>query len=183
MRKLVVATMLALAPVAARATVLVPIEFRELVNAAPIIVHGDVIDIHSDWSSGRRAVETFVTLHVDEYLKGNLGSEITVRVPGGRLGRYRTIMVGAPVFARGDELVLFLNAGAPMYPSIVGLSQGAFRVVTVPGTATRMVAPPVVMSIPGADAQPVVRGDAARRPVGIEQFRSLVRQVISDGAR
>ena len=183
MRTFLAAAMIAIATVAISATVLVPVEFRELVNTAPVIVHGEVVDVHTDWSSGRRAVETFVTLHADEYLKGDLGPEITVRVPGGRLGRYRTITVGAPVFTRGEELVLFLNTGAPSYPSIVGLSQGAFRVVTAPGSATRMVAPPVVMSVPGADAQPVVRGDGARRPVAIEQFRSLVRQVIADGAR
>jgi hypothetical protein len=183
MRTLLVAAMLAIAPVAARATVLVPVAFRELVQTAPVIVHGDVVAIHSDWASGRRTVETFVTLHVDEYLKGNLGPEITVRVPGGRLGRYRTIMVGAPVFARGDEVVLFLNTAAPAYPSIVGLSQGAFRVVTMPGTPTRMVAPPAVMGMPGADAEPVVRGDTARRPVAIDQFRTLVRQVIAEAAK
>ena len=183
MRNLLVAAVIAIAPAAVRATVLVPIEFRELVATAPVIVHGEVVAVHSDWSSGRRAVETFVTLHADEYLKGNLGSEFTLRVPGGRLGRYRTIMVGAPVFSRGDEVVLFLNTGAPAYPTIVGLSQGAFRVVAVPGSASRMVAPPAVMGLPGEDAQPVVRGDAARRPVGIEQFRTLVRQVLAEGAK
>ncbi|HWK10321.1 MAG TPA: hypothetical protein VNR64_09740 [Vicinamibacterales bacterium] len=182
MRNLLVAAAIALAPAAAGATVLVPVEFRELVTLAPVIAHGQIVDARSDWSPGRRSVETFVTLRVDEYLKGDLGPEIVVRVPGGRVGRYRTIMVGAPVFERGDEVVLFLNTGSPSYPSIVGLSQGAFRVVTPPGTSMRVVAPPAVMSIPGADAQPVVRGDAARRPVAIEQFRSLVRQVL-EGVR
>jgi hypothetical protein len=46
-----------------------------------------------------------------------------------------------------------------------------------------MVTPPAVMSVPGADAQPVVRGDSARRPVGIDQFRTVVRQIVAEGAR
>ena len=183
MRKLLVTALIALMPAALRATVLVPIEFRELVNLAPIIAHGQVVDVHAEWSAGRLAVQTLVTLRVDEYLKGDLGSEITIRVPGGRLGRYRTIMVGAPVFQRGDELVLFLNAGAPVYPSIVGLSQGAFRVVTMPGSSARVVTPPAVMSVPGMDASPVVRGAASRRPVAIDQFRGLVRQALAEGGR
>ena len=183
MRKLLAAAIIAIAPVAARATVLVPIDFRQLVTTAPVIVRGEVVGVHTDWSSGRRAVETFLTLRADEYLKGDLGSELTVRVPGGRLGRYRTIMVGAPVFSRGDDVVLFLNTGAPSYPTIVGLSQGAFRVVSVPGRATPMVAPPAVMGMPGEEAQPVVRGDTARRPIGIDQFRSLVRQVLADASK
>lgn len=183
MRSLLAAALIVLLPVALRATVLVPIEFRELVNTAPVIAHGQIVDVQTAWSTGRLAVETFVTLHVDEYLKGDLGSDITVRVPGGRLGRYRTIMVGAPVFQSGEEVVLFLNNGAPFYPSIVGLSQGAFRVVTMPGTAARVVTPPAIMGIAGTDPQPVVRGDVARRPVAIDQFRSIVRQVLAEGVR
>ena len=183
MRSLLVAVLIALSPVAIRATVLVPIEFRELVNTAPIIAHGQIVDVRSAWSSGRFAVETFVTLHVDEYLKGNLGDDITVRVPGGRLGRYRTIMIGAPVFRSGEEVVLFLNPGAPFYPSIVGLSQGAFRVVTMPGSTARMVTPPAVMGVADAEPQRVLRGEMSRRPVAIDQFRSLVRQVLAEGAR
>jgi hypothetical protein len=182
-RSLALAACLVLAPAAARATVLVPIDFRHLVAAAPIIVHGEVVDVRSDWSSGRRAVETFITLHVDEYLKGDLGPEITIRVPGGQLGRYRTIMVGAPVFERGDELVLFLNPGAPQYPSIVGLSQGAFRVVRMPGTSARVVTPPAVATVPRADGERVRRGDEMRRPVSIDQFRRLIRRVLASAGR
>ena len=183
MRSLLAAAVIVFLPVALRATVLVPIEFRELVNTAPIIAHGEIVNVQSAWSTGRLAVETFVTLHVTEYLKGDLGSEITVRVPGGRLGRYHTIMVGAPVFRPGEEVVLFLNTGAPFYPSIVGLSQGAFRVVTMPGSNARVVAPPAVMAVAGSDSQPVVRGDVARRPVAVDQFRILVRQVLAEGGR
>ncbi|HTI38728.1 MAG TPA: hypothetical protein VL484_14275 [Vicinamibacterales bacterium] len=184
MRAFLVAALVVAAAAAARATVLVPIAFRELVATAPIIVHGEVIDVRSDWSPGRRSVETFLTLRADEYLKGDLGPEITVQVPGGRLGRYRTIMIGAPVFQRGDEVVLFLRTGAPSYPSIVGLSQGAFRVVAMPGSSARLVTPPAVMGLPGmTDAQPVIRGDEARRPVAIEQFRNIVRQVLAENVR
>lgn len=183
MRSLFAAALAAAFPVALSATVLVPIEFRELVTTAPIIAHGRIVDVQTAWSSGRLAVETFVTLHVDDYLKGDLGSDITVRVPGGRLGRYRTIMVGAPVFYRGEEVVLFLSTGAPFYPSIVGLSQGAFRIVTMPGTTARVVAPPALMGVAGAEAQPVVRGDPTRRPVAIDQFRDIVRQVLAEGVR
>jgi hypothetical protein len=39
------------------------------------------------------------------------------------------------------------------------------------------------MSVPGAEAQPVVRGDVTRRPIGIDQFRTLVRQVMAEAAK
>src|SRR5687767_15921943 len=101
--------------VALHATVIVPIEFRELVATAPGIVHGEVVDVRSRWVDGRRSLETFVTIAAAEYLKGNLGEHVTFRVPGGQLGRYRTVFVGVPEFRPGDEVVLFLKRAGPSH--------------------------------------------------------------------
>ena len=146
---------------------------------SPIIVHGQVTAVRTEWLDGRRSVETILTLDVTDYLKGDLGPQITIAVPGGQIGRYRTIMVGAPVFETGDEVVLFLKGGAS-HPFIVGLSQGAFRVVAAPGTSAKLVTPPTVMAPRGGEIQPVVRGDLSRRPVSIDRFRDIVRQVIAE---
>jgi hypothetical protein len=40
------------------ATVIIPIEFRELVTTAPVIVHGQIVDVRAEWVDGRRSVET-----------------------------------------------------------------------------------------------------------------------------
>jgi hypothetical protein len=162
------------------ATVVLPIEFRELVRSAHAIVHGRVVDIRSDWVDGRRAVETFVTIDATEYLKGGLGDRITIKVPGGQLGRYRTVFVGAPEFSEGDEVVLFLKSNGTAYPFIIGLTQGLFRVTAAPGSNERLVTPPAILGKAGVDAQPIVRGDVARRAVPIGAFRDLVRQVLED---
>src|SRR5829696_1272970 len=112
MRAFAICAGLLLLSVAARATVLLPIEFRELVATSSAIVHGRVTDSRSVFVDERRSVDTFVTVAVEDYLKGNLGEHVTFRVPGGEAGRYRTIFVGAPQFQRGDEVVLFLKAAA-----------------------------------------------------------------------
>jgi hypothetical protein len=163
-------------------TVLVPIEFRELVSAAPVIVHGRVVDVRSAFVDGRRSVETFVTVEALDYMKGDLGTHVTFRVPGGQIGRYRTIFVGAPEFQPGNEVVLFLKAERASLPHIIGLSQGAFRVVADARTGRRVVTTPVLMGKPGGDPQRVVRGDPARKPLAIESFRDGVRQVMAQGA-
>jgi hypothetical protein len=181
MRRLLIVILLLAAPVAPGATVLVPIEFRELVNVATTIVHGRVVDVRADWIDGRRSIETFVTVEADEYFKGGRGDTITIRVPGGQLGRYRTIFVGAPEFARGDEVVLFLRTYGDR-TAIVGLSQGAFRVMP-DRTGHRIVTSPVVMGKPGSDPEPVVRGDIARRPLAIDAFRDLVKRVATGAAQ
>ena len=166
---------------ALHATVIVPIEFRELVATAPVIVHGQVVDVRAGWVDGRRAVETFVTVAAADYLKGHLGDSITFRVPGGQIGRYRTVFVGAPEFKEGEEVVLFLKHAGPSYLYIVGLSQGAFRVVAEPRTGRHMVTTPIVIGKGGSESEPIVRGDVTRKPLPIDAFRDAVRQVMAQG--
>src|SRR5262245_13030502 len=144
MRRLLIIALLAAVPAAARATVLVPIEFRQLVTIASAIVHGRVVDVRADWVEGRRAFDTFLTIEADEYFKGGPGGTVLVRVPGGQIGRYRTIFVGAPEFQRGDEVVLFLRGNLTRGAVIVGLSQGAFRVAP-DRTGRRVVTSPVLI--------------------------------------
>lgn len=180
-RALAIALLLAV-PAALRATVLIPIEFRELVTVSSTIVHGRVVDVRADWVDGRRAIDTFLTVEADEYFKGGPGDTVVVRVPGGQMGRYRTIFVGAPEFQRGDEVVLFLRGNAARGAFIVGLSQGAFRVAP-DRTGRRVVTSPIVMGRAGDRPEAVVRGDLARRPLAVEQFRDLVKRVMAGGAR
>ena len=52
MRRLLVWAVLVCMTVAVRATVLVPIEFRELVTIATVIAHGRVTDAHGEWTDG-----------------------------------------------------------------------------------------------------------------------------------
>ena len=122
-----------------------------------------------------------MTVEVADYLKGNLGDHVTFKVPGGQIGRYRTVFVGAPEFHEGDEVVLFLQHTGPSYPYVVGLSQGAFRVVTDARTGQRMVTTPIVMGKGSDEPERVVRGDVTRRPLPIDAFRDAVRQVIAKG--
>jgi hypothetical protein len=165
-------------PVVVRATVLIPIEFRELVTISSVIVHGRVTDVRGEWTDGRRGVETLVTVDASEYLKGHLGGTFTIHVPGGQLGRYRTVFVGAPEFRAGDEVVLFLRASR-----IVGLSQGAFRVVPDFQSGRPTVVSPIVMSLDPGGPEAVVRGDSRRKPVALDAFRDVVRQVLAGAAR
>ena len=96
----------------ASATVLVPAEFNEIVGGSQIIAYARVVDVRPEWADGRRWIDSVVTAEVVSYLKGGSEETITFKVPGGRLGRYRSVVVGAPVFARGDEAVLFLKSDA-----------------------------------------------------------------------
>jgi hypothetical protein len=179
MRRLLFVALLLAAPAAVRATVLIPIEFRELVTIASTIVHGRVVDVRAQWVDGRRAIETFVTIEASEYYKGGAGDTVTVRVPGGQIGRFRTIFVGAPAFRAGDEVVLFLRAYGDRI-AVVGLNQGAYQVVA-DRSGRRMVTMPVIMGTAEGATQSIVRGDINRRPLALDAFRDLVKRVASSG--
>jgi hypothetical protein len=160
------------------AAVLLPATLEDLVTGAQTIVHGQVVAIEPRWTEGRRTVETLVTLRAAEYLKGNLGPEVTFKVPGGQMGPYRTFMVGAPTLAEGDEIVVFLNAQGPALPWIVGLSQGLFR-VTIGDTGLKVITPGTSL----ASGEGLVRGDPARRPVSLGDFGDRVRLLVRERPR
>ena len=129
MRVLVIAAVVtASLPGVAQATVHLPVEFGEMVRDSQLVVHGRVIDVRSQQTADRRSIETVVTMSVTEALKGRPGGDVTFRMPGGEVGRYRRVIVGVPRFAPGDEVVVFLRGGAPALPTVFGLDQGLFRV-------------------------------------------------------
>jgi hypothetical protein len=178
---LVAALVVALAP-SVRATVLLPGDLGEIARGASAIVRGTVVDVRTEWVDGRRRVETVVTLQVSETLKGDMGGRLSFKVPGGVMGRYRTVMIGAPAFRQGEEVVLFLGATPPALPYVLGLGQGVFRVRRDARTGASTVTPPALLS-DAASAVTVQRGDPARRTVSVEAFTATVRSALAQGPR
>jgi hypothetical protein len=158
------------------ATVILPASLEELVTGARAIVHGHVVVTEPRWADGHRQIETLVTVRAEEYLKGDLGGEVTFKVPGGQMGPYRRVVVGAPTFREGDEVVVFLNAQGPAVPWISGLNQGVFRVAQN-AAGVKVVIPGVSLTAdenaPGVTRQPLQERLALR--VFNVQVRALAR--------
>jgi hypothetical protein len=163
--------LLAAAP---RATVLVPADLAELSHDARAIARGQVVRVDAQWTEDRRTVETVVTLATEQYLKGDLGGVVRFRVPGGTMGRYRNIVVGAPRFSVGDRVIVFLGANGPRVPYVLGLNQGVYRVVEE-GTGLVVTPPP---AMPGVLMGPVARGVSARRAAALADFERDVRALV-----
>jgi hypothetical protein len=124
---------------AIEATTLVPSDVATLARDAQVIARGRVVEIDAQWADGRRRVETIVTMEIDAALKGSAGRTLQFKVPGGQIGRYRSLMVGAPSFGVGQQLIVFLGGRAPSIPVVLGLSQGVFRLS--PGAGGMLVMP------------------------------------------
>jgi hypothetical protein len=167
-----------------RATVLVPAEFREIVAGSQIIVYGRIADVRPEWSDDRRRIDTVVSVNAGSYLKGGPASVVTFRVPGGQIGRYKNVIVGAPEFQPGEEAVLFLRADGPTMAYVFGLNQGVFRVRVDARSGRRLVVPPVLMAR-GDAPQRVRRGTTERRPLALDAFAATVRAAMAlpGGAR
>lgn len=150
------------------ATLVVPADFSEMVAESQMVVHGRVVDVRSQMVGSFRTIESVVTIAVQDAIKGEPGEMVSVRVPGGTVGRYRRFMIGAPVFRAGEEVVLFLSGRAPAIPMPFGLNQGVYR-VSRSADGRGLVAPPVL-----AEGR-IVRGDPARRPIEVSAFVQQVR--------
>ena len=165
----------------ARATVLIPADLGELAHDALAIARGRVAAVDAQWTEDRGTIETIVTLEVEGYLKGALGSTVRFRTPGGELGRFRSIVVGAPEFAVGQRIIVFLGARGPSVPHVLGLSQGVFRIARAADNSGWVVMPPTLWPATAGDVR-VVRGETSRRPVRLDDFEQRIR-VLAGGAK
>lgn len=175
-----------LATSVASATVLVPAEFTEVVSGSEIIVHARVVEVRPQWADGRRWVDTIVTAEVVSVLKGgtNASETIAFKVPGGQLGRYRSVFVGAPVFARGEEAILFLKSRSGDVPDVFGVNQGVYR-IRVDSTSGRkmVVPPPLIAAVNDAKPRRVIRGAVERRPLAVDAFGARVREAMAQSRK
>ena len=170
-RFLIVMMILCTGSSVARATVYLPADLGELSRGAWAIARGRIVAVDAQWTDGRRTIETMVTLEPEAYLKGQLGGTVQFRVPGGSLGRFRNIVVGAPRFEVGQRVIVFLGARGPSVPYILGLSQGVFR-LTRSAAGQWVVTPPAILP---AMQGPIVRGSLTLRASPLAEFEREVR--------
>jgi hypothetical protein len=157
------------------ALTVLPATFDELVRESHAVVHGRVVAVDGHWTADRRTIESVVTLEALDTFKGTATTTASFRVPGGEAGGRRLVVLGAPMFAPGDEVVVFLRGRAPALPSPVGLSLGVYRVHTDPRSGARVVVPTPVEDSAGAGR--VVRGGASRPVRPLAAFGAAVRAV------
>ena len=83
----------------------------ELTKKAEAIVRGKVKDMRSEWDPERRFIWTLVTISVSKSIKGDSleGQEVIVKIPGGVVGRIGQETEDAPIFKKGEEVLLFIN--------------------------------------------------------------------------
>jgi len=161
------------------ATVIVPAEFREVVSGSDLIAYGRVLEVRPEWADQRRRIDSVVIAEVLSWFKGGSDRTVSFVVPGGEIGRYRQVTIGAPSFVAGEEVFLFLKTeGSPM-PYVFGLNQGVFRVRT-DDSGARKVTTPALLAV-SDQPETVRRGAVSRRPMPVADFTRELRAVMATG--
>jgi hypothetical protein len=91
---------------------------KQLAQVSTAVIVGEVLTQRVQADSG--GISTYVTIMVNDTLKGNKSDVIDVRVPGGSFGNLKAIVPGTPKFINDTEVLLFLNG-----TTIVGIDDGA----------------------------------------------------------
>ena len=58
------------------ATVLVPVDFKDVVGGSQIIVYGRVVDVRAEWAPDRSQIESVVTIAPVQFYRGSTAPSV-----------------------------------------------------------------------------------------------------------
>ena len=113
---------------------------EELEAGADLIAVGNVVGKECRWDEGGKWIYTYVTLAVDEYVKGQGEGEVVIRYLGGEVGEKGLRVGHMPSFSEGEEVFVFLReiktlgtldniTGGKVY-GVSGFEQGKYEILT-----------------------------------------------------
>jgi hypothetical protein len=105
------------------------VELPDLVNQAPLIVMGKVVDLKSDWLDGPGStIFTIANVKIKEVLKGNVavGKTLLIKVYGGEKNGIGLDVSTEPKLKAGETIIAFLKKENNEYRP-VQLLQGIYH--------------------------------------------------------
>jgi len=112
---------------------------KELTEASTAVVYGKCKGKRCEWNENRSAIYTYITISPEEYIKGQLGSEVVVMVPGGRVDDIVYEVSETPFFSDDEEVVAFIWTNPKGKNLITGGFQGKLKIDRDEKTGKRMV--------------------------------------------
>lgn len=176
----------------ARATTVIPPTFDDLVTKAELIFEGTVTDVKSQWvgEGGQRHIVSFVTVQVQDPIKGTPGQSYTFRMLGGTVGEDTMEVSDAPKFHVGDRDILFVENNGKQFIPLVGIMHGRFHLERDEATGADLVVTnsgstlATVETLGREDAtaqQSKARAmNAVERPLDAEAFKAAIRSKLAD---
>lgn len=112
---------------------------KDLTDQSTAVLYGKCSKVKSEWNADRSIIYTYITVVPEEYIKGNLGSEITITVPGGQVGDIKYEVSDMPLFNEGEDIVAFIWTNPAGKNLITGGSQGKMKIEKDLKTGKKMV--------------------------------------------
>ena len=153
----------------------------EMAVAADQILVGEVVGITSQVNARRTGIHTYVTIVVEEYLKGGRRPVVTLRMLGGEAEGYRLVVPGSPAFRLGEEVLVFSDGEAGRVPTVLGMAAGKFTLERNSDTGERVLARSLAglsfRDSGGASLPPAP--ESADEPGSLEEVRRIVRAALA----
>jgi len=158
------------------ATTLARLSLDQLAAGSDAVVLVRVSGGQSLWEN--EAIWTLTTAQVVETMKGNLPEEITLRLPGGRVGHLTASVEGTPKFHPGDEAFVFLKESRAGGYNVAGWVEGTFRISRDPRTGVESVTQDSSAFAVFDVATRTFRTEGIRR-MPVEEFRARVAAAVA----
>jgi uncharacterized membrane protein len=120
-------------------TVIIPSDDSMIVGARAI-VRAKVLSVQSSFDDSKKRIFTYVTLRVQEVLKGQITERrIVLKQLGGQVGDSEYVVFGSPKFERGEKVLLYLDTWADGSLRVHQMFLGKFNIVKDPDTGQETV--------------------------------------------
>ena len=119
---------------------------KDLTEESTAVLYGKCKNVKSEWNENKSLIFTYITIQSEEYIKGNLGSEVVVTVPGGRVDDILYEVSETPFFTEDEEVVAFIWTNPKGRNLITGGPQGKMKIEKDTKTGKRFVNNPEVDS-------------------------------------
>jgi hypothetical protein len=112
---------------------------KDLTEVSTTILYGKCTKVKSDWNEDKDLIFTTITIVPEEYLKGNLGSEALITVPGGRVDDIIYEVSEMPVFEEGEEVFTFIWKHPSGKNLVTGGEKGKLKIEKDKNSGKRVV--------------------------------------------
>jgi hypothetical protein len=149
----------------------------QMSNLAQSIVVGKVTEVRSEWNDAHNQIYTYITVKVDETLKGEHQDYVSLRQLGGIVDDIMADVVGFPKFKVGSEQLLFIKDNPSGFMPIVGASQGKFDILVDQETGKKTV----LNNLVGTDLvspETLGQAEAVTTMMSLDDMKASIRQTL-----
>jgi hypothetical protein len=112
---------------------------QDLTTQSTAVFYGTCSKKNCDWDENHRIIYTYITVIPEEYLKGNLGSQAVIAVPGGKVGDVVYEVSDMPIFVEGESVMAFVRTNSAGKNLVTGGFQGKMRIEKDKKTGKRII--------------------------------------------